>query len=105
MVIEREPASAIIAAVSAASPSLPAGSCDDPTVKRSLTSSCGRTDFCSIRRRSPLPLGVDGKLGGAALGAGPALVIATAGAIEVSAVALSIAGGRGSFESVVTIMP
>ena len=46
MVIARDPASAIIAAVSAARPSLPAGSWAEPAVKSSLTFSCGSTDFC-----------------------------------------------------------
>ena len=69
MVIAREPASAIIAAVRAASPSLPAGSWAEPAVKTIFTLSCGSTDFCCSSRTpglEPAAAG-GGRTGGAAL--------------------------------------
>ena len=47
MVSVFDPARVIMEAVSAARPSLPAGSCADPTVNSSLMFNCGRMDFCS----------------------------------------------------------
>src|SRR5262245_12306517 len=47
IVIARDPASVIMAAVSEASPSSPAGSCAEPTGNRNFNWSCGSGDFCN----------------------------------------------------------
>ena len=97
-VIAREPASAIIAAVSAASPSLPAGSWAEPAVNSSFTLSCGSTDFCCDD--AELDAGVAPAAGGAADGRRERDAGLTSRGRR-----RSIPAGSGSCDSVVTIRP
>jgi hypothetical protein len=67
-----------MAAVSAASPSLPIGSCADPAVNSSFRLSWGSTDFWTVSRSGASLEGAAGGSAGAA-GLAPAASNATAG--------------------------
>src|SRR6185295_8356045 len=84
MRIAREPASLIISAERAASPSFPGGSFTEPVVKSSFIITFGRTDFWVMN------------------GMFAVLVPSAAWARLAMAGAFVIASGSGSFESVVT---
>src|SRR5262245_52691522 len=101
IVIDREPALESIDAVSAASPSFPAGSCADPTENSRLTTSCGCTDRCST-------IGIDGPDAGrvdagAAGTARDSLAAAAGTSNDASAGERSIPAASGACDSVVTI--
>src|SRR3954464_6002858 len=102
-VMVREPASAIIDAVSAASPSLPAGSCADPTLKSSLKLSWGSTDFCwTIGTSGPLPFAAGT---GAAAGAGAGAASGAAGFSAESDGGAPMSAASAALDNVVTTSP
>src|ERR1700676_5349623 len=101
-----EPPRVPMAAVTALSPSFPAGSCAEPTRNSSLTLTSGDGDDCRTIGRAPAPSAAVGDEGAMETGAAPTPGAAPDGARNgFSGGAFSIAAGSGSFESVATMSP